>query len=91
MSSLGVDSPMFDFVEQINGRPVNQTPNPSPQGGAPVKKKEETKQERMRSELDRQARNLQDKDEIAEVEQIEYADENEDVDDSQLARQKFDP
>jgi len=36
----------------------------------------------MRSELDRQARNLQDKDEIAEVEQIEYADENDDVDDS---------
>jgi hypothetical protein len=23
MGSLGVDSPMFDFVEQINGRPVN--------------------------------------------------------------------
>jgi hypothetical protein len=21
---------MFDFVEQINGRPVNQTPNPTP-------------------------------------------------------------
>lgn len=23
MGSLGVDSPMFDFVEQIHGRPVN--------------------------------------------------------------------
>jgi len=23
MSSLGVDSPMFDFVEQISGRPIS--------------------------------------------------------------------
>jgi hypothetical protein len=26
MSSLGVDSPMFDFVEQISGRPTPMAP-----------------------------------------------------------------
>ena len=25
MSSLGVDSPMFDFVEQLSGKPVRST------------------------------------------------------------------
>ena len=26
MSSLGVDSPMFDFVEQLSGKPVRSSP-----------------------------------------------------------------
>ena len=40
----------------------------------------------MRSELDRQAKSLKDKDEIAEVEGLEYADDNDELDDSELAK-----
>lgn len=49
MGSLGVDSPMFDFVEQISGRPT-------PMGGStnqPVDKKK-----RQIMEIERQQKRL---------------------------------
>ena len=61
MGSLGVDSPMFDFVEQISGRPVGGV---TPDGNTPG----ESKQERQRQELDKQAKRLHEQDELARVE-----------------------
>lgn len=76
MGSLGVDSPMFDFVEQISGRPTPM----------PITEKDKKKKQRM--ELEKQAKNLEDKDDMEE-EEMQYGDDNED--DQTLARATVDP
>ena len=69
---------MFDFVEQISGRP---TPAAMP---APT----QDKRSKQRQELDRKQRNLQEKDEIEEVENMQFEDNE---DDYTLARSKVEP
>ncbi|CDW84727.1 tom1-like protein 2-like [Stylonychia lemnae] len=76
MSSLGVDSPMFDFVEQISGRPTSLSMPPQQQ------------RSKQRQDLEKQQKNLQEKDAIEEVERMEFEDNE---DDYQLARSKVDP
>jgi hypothetical protein len=76
MSSLVSDSPMFDFVEQISGRPTPSTMT------------DKDKKKRQRLDLERQAKNLQDKDDIEEVEKMQFEDNE---DDHELARAKVDP
>ena len=56
MSSLGVDSPMFDYVEQISGRTV---------GGGPTQKEGPTKKEDgKRQKLDLERKKLQENDDF---------------------------
>jgi hypothetical protein len=60
MGTLGVDSPMFDFVEQISGQQVS-TPTP---GGSIAGNAQDRKRLQEQRELERQAKSLQQKDEI---------------------------
>ena len=54
MSSLGVDSPMFDYVEQISGKPTpSKTDNGDMLSSTSKKQKKESEQERMRKELEK--------------------------------------
>ena len=54
MSSLGVDSPMFDYVEQISGKPTpSKTDNGDMLSSTAKKQKKESEQERMRKELEK--------------------------------------
>lgn len=78
MSSLGVDSPMFDYVEQLCGRPNQPTPS-----GNPV----QDRKRRQLQELEKKAKCLEERDEIEEVEKIEYDDQE---DDHTLARSRVD-
>lgn len=83
MSSLGVDSPMFDYVEQIAGRTVGGS-HGSTTGGQGAK----SKKQRERQDIERQAKKLKENDELEQVENIQYEDNEDDV---QLARTKVDP
>ena len=58
MESIGVDSPMFDFVEQTSGKPTPQ----------PLSQKQKTQKERQA--LDKQAKQLNEQDAIEQVEQM---------------------
>ena len=51
MSSLGVDSPMFDYVEQISGKP---TPTPDKNNSDMISSNKKSKE--IRREQERQAK-----------------------------------
>lgn len=60
MSSLGVDSPMFDFVEQICGRPNQAEPD---------------KKRRQLQEIEKKAKRLQERDAFEEAEGAQFEEE----------------
>ena len=77
MGNLGVDSPMFDYVEELAGRTV---------GGEGVGTKG-GKRNKERGELDRRARELQEKDALEALDNMNFEDND---DDAQLSRAKVD-
>lgn len=56
MSSLGVDSPMFDYIEQISGRTVGGEPTP--------KEGSNKKEDGKRQKLDLERKKLQENDDF---------------------------
>ena len=76
MDNLGVESPMFDYVEQICGRT---------HGGSEHVK--QSKKQKKKQELIRHAKTLHEKDHFAQVENQEFYDNE---DDTELALAKVD-
>lgn len=79
MSSLGLDSPMFDYIEQISGRSTATGTTP----GGKVDKRQKEKQA-----IEREVKKLKDTNEFEQADQMEFADNE---DDTTLARMKVDP
>ena len=72
---------MFDYVEQISGRTVGgATPTPTPGKSQSYMAAEESKQkrqqDRQRQELEKQAKRLQENDDLDRVEQMQYGEED---------------
>lgn len=81
MSSLGVDSPMFDYVEQIAGRA-----NPNVTAGNAQTGSDQVR--RQRQVLESQKKRLQERDELQEAENMQFEDNEDDI---TLATSKVDP
>ncbi len=64
MSNLVSDSPMFDFVEQIAGRPTPKAFSAS---------------EKQEQELERKAKMIRDKDQLEKAEQMQFEDNEDDA------------
>ena len=77
MSGLGIDSPMFDYVEQICGRSSSGV----------YEDKKQSKMNKEILELERKAKSLKETDDIANAENIEFEDNQ---DDNTLALAKVD-
>ncbi len=69
MRELGIDSPMFDYVEQIAGRST---------AGGSGQSSVATKISREKTELERKKRQLQEKDDLEQVEAIQFEDNEDD-------------